>query len=494
MNPKIPPSPTPGTTPYGWYGIQRLLLNGEYHNVVALLEEAQLCIAPDDAATSSLLHALHELCLAGQQCQSETDWHHQALSSAQQREQTLKEQSLALLDRIAANTDGALRVPENFESPQPTPRPCGADVAPHASSATPPTASFKTVLDLGQQLQDLCQEFRHLWQTQPLCQPCTEQVDELESQDCLLLELERFFNRSTFDEVSTGSTSHRHTPSFQQDSSAADRSPGPLSPPMDPASKPSTLSDPVLYVYCLGSFRVYQDDQPVEPWPSSKGLSIFKYLVTHRTQPVFKEVLMELFWPGSDPESARNNLNVALHGLRKALRTVRPEFDHVLYENDQYFLNPEMIIWIDADEFEALYATGARQRQAGDVQKAMEAYRAAVPLYLGEFLADDRYVEWLLPRRQQVQKAYLNMLEDLSQFHLERHEYEICIHLSQKLLEVDACCEEAHRYIMHCYAEQGQRHLALRQYHQCVETLAIELDIEPDEPTQALYDEIRHQK
>jgi DNA-binding SARP family transcriptional activator len=55
---------------------------------------------------------------------------------------------------------------------------------------------------------------------------------------------------------------------------------------------------------------VYLDDQPIEDWPSSKGKSIFKYLVAHRERPVAKEVLMEVFWPGARPDAARNNLNV----------------------------------------------------------------------------------------------------------------------------------------------------------------------------------------
>lgn len=87
---------------------------------------------------------------------------------------------------------------------------------------------------------------------------------------------------------------------------------------------------PSLVIYCLGPFRAYQDDQPVTDWPSSKGKSIFKYLITHREHPVAKDILMELFWPGSSPDSARNNLNVAIYGLRQALRKVRPSFSHVL--------------------------------------------------------------------------------------------------------------------------------------------------------------------
>jgi DNA-binding SARP family transcriptional activator len=44
---------------------------------------------------------------------------------------------------------------------------------------------------------------------------------------------------------------------------------------------------------------------------------------------------------------------------------------------------------------------------------------------------------------------------------------------------------------MRCYGWQGQRHLALRQYHLCVEALARVLDVSPMPETVALYHQVR---
>ena len=59
---------------------------------------------------------------------------------------------------------------------------------------------------------------------------------------------------------------------------------------------------------------------PVEDWPSGRGRSLFKYLVTHRDPWPRREVLMDVFWPDAAPAAARNSLNVAVHGLRRAFR------------------------------------------------------------------------------------------------------------------------------------------------------------------------------
>jgi DNA-binding SARP family transcriptional activator len=47
--------------------------------------------------------------------------------------------------------------------------------------------------------------------------------------------------------------------------------------------------------------------------------------------------------------------------------------------------------------------------------------------------------------------------------------------------------------LMRCYCRQGQRHLALRQYHLCTEVLTRELGVPPTQETTTLYDHIRNE-
>ncbi len=54
--------------------------------------------------------------------------------------------------------------------------------------------------------------------------------------------------------------------------------------------------------------------------------------------------------------------------------------------------------------------------------------------------------------------------------------------------------EEAHRCLMRCYYCQGQRCLALRQYHLCIKCLREELDVSPANATTVPYLQIRSGK
>jgi DNA-binding SARP family transcriptional activator len=254
---------------------------------------------------------------------------------------------------------------------------------------------------------------------------------------------------------------------------------------------PDQQHTPTLVVYCLGTFKVYQDDRPIQNWISSKGKTIFKYLVTHRKRAIAKEVLMDLFWPDAKPDAARNNLNVAIYGLRQTLRQNQPEISHILFQDDRYLLNPELQFWIDVEVFMAHLGLAQAWEQRGELSLAIQLSRSADSLYRGEFLADDRYEEWLLPQRQRFEADYLRLLDRLSRYYFDQEDYDNYATMCEKMLTVDPSREEAHRRLMRYYIRQKQGYLALRQYHLCVEALASELDIDPSQKTVELYEQVR---
>ncbi|MCB8979457.1 MAG: winged helix-turn-helix domain-containing protein [Ardenticatenaceae bacterium] len=254
---------------------------------------------------------------------------------------------------------------------------------------------------------------------------------------------------------------------------------------------PSKANCPQLTIYCLGSFRAYEDEHPIDEWPSRKGKAIFKYLLLHRQQRITKDVLMAQFWPESAADAARNNLNVAIYGLRQALRNGYPDFSHVLFQDDCYFLNPEMAVWVDVEQFTAVYRQANQLLPRGDTAVALQQFHAAEALYQGELLAEDPYEEWPAARRQQLQRQYMQVLTHLSEHYFAVEQYATCITYASKLLLVEPCHEATHCLLMRAYARQRQGYLALRQYHTCIELLAEELAAPPNPATTHLYEAIR---
>lgn len=257
------------------------------------------------------------------------------------------------------------------------------------------------------------------------------------------------------------------------------------------ASNAEALPAPTLAVHLLSLEEASIDGRRFDSWPRGRGKAIFRYLVSHRKRPVPKEMLMQIFWPDADADAARNNLNVAIYGLRKALAAMSPARSYVLFQNNSYLLNPAIAIWVDTEAFGERVAAAQSLAATGDVLRAMDAYRAATALYRSDFCADEPDEGWVRDLRQQYRDLYLGALDALAQFHVERGEHAEGVALFLRMLELDPCLESAARNCMLCYFRLGQRHLALRRYRALSEALRRELDLAPSEETVALYQRIR---
>jgi DNA-binding SARP family transcriptional activator len=271
------------------------------------------------------------------------------------------------------------------------------------------------------------------------------------------------------------------------------RQPAVTAPPVPSAPAPEAgrrgaLAE--LSVHLLGPLCVAVDDVPVGDWPSARCRSLFGYLLTHRVPWPPREVLMDVFWPESSPEASRNSLNVALHGLRRTLRTVTnlPVIQHT---GGAYGIHPDLQLWLDVEEFENRVENGRRREEAGDADRATREYESADGLYRGDFLADGLYEEWAALTRDHLRLAHLDALSGLSNLQFSAGRYAACAALCQRIIESDPCREDAHRRLMRCYSRQSQPHLALLQYRACVQALAAELGVDPDPATARLHDQIR---
>jgi DNA-binding SARP family transcriptional activator len=259
------------------------------------------------------------------------------------------------------------------------------------------------------------------------------------------------------------------------------------------AALPDDARD-VLAVQCLGAFCVLHGDHRLEPWPNRRAKSVFKYLVVHRERPVPKETLMDVFWPDTGVDAARNNLNVAVHALRRFLRDGHAKVSHVIFHGGCYMIDPTLPVWIDAAEFERLADAGEAHERRGRLPEAVRDLHAAEALYQGGLFDDDPYEEWMLSRRRELQDRYVGVLERLAHLYRAVDDDRACLDVARKIVAVEPFREAAHRELMRCYARQGQQHLALRQYLDCAAALQDALDTQPEPRTVELYEQIRRRE
>jgi DNA-binding SARP family transcriptional activator len=241
---------------------------------------------------------------------------------------------------------------------------------------------------------------------------------------------------------------------------------------------------------CFGPFRLLCNDLLVSPWTSHKSLAIFKYLIRHHPTPISKDVLIDVFWPETEPETARPNLHQAIYSLRQTLRRGGIGSKPIRFENDCYSIDPAITIRIDFLEFDACCKAGRQLESTGRLEEAFLQYRSAESLYLGDFLEEDLYDDWAAPPREQYRMAYLTLAERLIEYHQQQGAYQASIEMCQKVLARDHCHEKAHFRLMQCYHSLGRRSWAARQYHTCVKSLKEELGVMPSDETTTLFKEI----
>lgn len=272
-----------------------------------------------------------------------------------------------------------------------------------------------------------------------------------------------------------------------------------VSPPAEKEKSPVRKTDqagfsstPVMKVNCLGPFRVYILDRLITPWQSHKSLLILKFLIKHYGTPISKEILMDTFWPNTDPETARPNLHQAIYSLRQTLRRGGEHVQSIVFEHDCYLINPNLPVWVDTIEFEHHLRAAQKLEIAGSVQEAMERYQLAEALYVGDFLEEDVFEEWASLPREKFRHAYFDIADRLSQHLQDQGEFHAAIEMCQKILDKDSCHEGAHYRMMQCYRSLGRRSCAARQYQMCVKALKAGLDALPSTSTTTLFQEIVH--
>jgi DNA-binding SARP family transcriptional activator len=253
---------------------------------------------------------------------------------------------------------------------------------------------------------------------------------------------------------------------------------------------PAPTGRSVLSARFLGEFRVAINHHPVPLGTSRRTRALLAFLIDRRARPIPRDLLMDVFWPTSAPDAARNSLHVAMCGVRKAL--ARAWTGPVIEcRGDTYRLSDQVEVWTDVSELERRCDQAADNATRHRPDDAMGDYEAALALYGGEFLADDPYLDWALERREELRLLAVTCAERLSELHLERGDLHRALAVSTQVLREEPCHEPVARRLMVAYARLGQPHMALRQFDRIVGVLDRELGVEPARETVLLADGIR---
>lgn len=260
-------------------------------------------------------------------------------------------------------------------------------------------------------------------------------------------------------------------------------------PPADRQHNPTApaRSTTRVAVSLLGSFQLRVGARLVDTWRQTKALALLQYLLAHHGRPTPREVLIEALWPDPDALAAGSSLKVAVHSLRQLLADLGGEDAELTVQAQAagyQLCAPDL--WLDTEEFEHACRAGRLLEAQGLHQQAIERYTSAVSLYRGDFL-ESAATEWAALRRESLKDQYLFMLGRLADSAIRAKDYDSCILRCQQLLQHDPCREDAYRVLMAAHSRLGQRARVQRWYEVCRQTLASQLDAQPEPETEQVY-------
>ena len=152
-------------------------------------------------------------------------------------------------------------------------------------------------------------------------------------------------------------------------------------------------------VTLLGGFGAAVDGVavPASAWRLKKARELVKLLGLAPAHSLHREQAMDLLWGDRPPDAAANNLHQAVFVARRALETSAIE------------VRDEMLRLVADVDVEAFQLAAADARRA----RTPAAYRAALSVYGGELLPENRYDDWAAEQREELGELAAQLAAEL---------------------------------------------------------------------------------
>jgi DNA-binding SARP family transcriptional activator len=234
-----------------------------------------------------------------------------------------------------------------------------------------------------------------------------------------------------------------------------------------------------IRIRAMGQLEVEVDDVPLRfaGKVQRKPLELLKALLTH-SQGIAAVRLMDLLWPDSEGDSARNSLDLAVHRLRKLLR----HKDAVLLLQGRLMLNPDTV-WVDAF---VLGRMSVEDVAYGDLKgRADELLR----LYRAPLLAGDD-AEPIPAARERLRSQFARVIKALANKLSDAAAWDLMTSLCLRAIEAEPLEEALHRELIRGLLAQGHHTEAQIAYARCERILTRTLGRTPSPTTRLLLEPI----
>lgn len=243
--------------------------------------------------------------------------------------------------------------------------------------------------------------------------------------------------------------------------------------------RPDLQEKPGIRLSLFNGFKIFTTGPEIREIKlrSPKTEELFAFILHKGT--TNRDEIVDALWEGLDFNKALKNINsniyyirktLSIYGLEDCIKTGKKEIGIEAFRIDCDFF-----------EFERLVR---KSKIAG--KRNISIYERAIELYSGSFLNGKGY-EWALEKARNLEKQYLELLEEAARFCIECEQPQRAVAKLYKILEINPFREDIHNQIILLYMELGRKNEALQQYMALEKLLREELGTRPKEKIRKLF-------
>ncbi|UCF69896.1 MAG: tetratricopeptide repeat protein [candidate division WOR-3 bacterium] len=237
------------------------------------------------------------------------------------------------------------------------------------------------------------------------------------------------------------------------------------------------------------------DGRDIVPvWRTKITRELFVLFVAGHRKKYSKDQLIDTFWSDKNVRGAAHSLHVEISALRNTLKEmIQSDIGRqkiVLFEGQQYYLNPQIFVSTDVQEFERV-ASQASASLPRDRVQAKTLYLRALALYRGDF-GENITAQWCEEIRAYYRKMALDIRKNLGRMSFEDEAYEESRRFFEQALGLDDADESVHISIMRCLQALNDKEGVQEQYKKLVKTLdGLGVSVPSREATKIYQDSLR---
>jgi DNA-binding SARP family transcriptional activator len=250
-----------------------------------------------------------------------------------------------------------------------------------------------------------------------------------------------------------------------------------------------------LRIQTFGQFRLWRDGQAIEVWERPQAETVLKLLLVRRARggrTVAADELIDHLWPEANEEGGRKKL---LPLISNARHTLEPEIEprdsnFIMRSSNGYFFDlNEGVSW-DLLEFRNHLRLGRQLARQGQWEEAAAALEKGRALYRGDFMAEDRYTDWVIELRREITTDFCELLMQLADAYAALGHYSQAIEVGETALRKDPLLESVYRRLMRYHYCKGEKGQALKVYRDCLKVFEELFGESPTPATRQLHQAI----